>query len=239
MSPDLKHIIRKRGQTMSRRHLIWIATLMAAVACTTAVVNQAGAQAIPTSHWVGSVTCTVTTTSADSTISYTDQQTHTWSIWPFLISTQGAFTYYSTVWTVTGSGSKSDSISNIRLSWNTNGRGYGFFKFWVMGSDLQIQRGNSQLEDQGGILVTQTDSSKTPPTVTVYPASVWEQNFDTIIVPATTAHVVGSSMPTITGSVGYQQPGNSKSTKMCSWNLQYGPVLLQPPPGGIHLERPK
>jgi len=220
---------------MSRRHLIWIATLMAAVACTTAVVSQAGAQAIPTSHWVGSVTCTVTTTSADSTISYTDQQTHTWSIWPFLISTQGAFTYYSDVWTVTGSGSKSGgSNPNISLSWKTDGRGYGFFKFWVSGSDLNIARGNSQLEDQSGILVTQTNSGTIPPTVTFYPASVPEQNFDTITVPATTTHVVGSSTPTVTGSVGYQEPGASKHTQMCSWNLHYGPVLLQPPPGGIH-----
>jgi len=224
---------------MSRRHLIWIATLMAAVACTTAVVSRVDAQAIPTSHWVGSVTCTLTTMSADPNISYTDQQTHTWSIWPFLISTQGAFTYYSAIWTVTGSGSKSESGSQTSLSWKTDGRGYGFFKFWVSGSNLNIQKGNSQLEDQNGTMVTQTDSSKNPPAVTVYPAPVWEQDFATIIVPTTTTHVVGSSMPTVTGSVGYEQPGKSSSTETCSWNLQYGPVLLQPPPGGIHLVRPK
>jgi hypothetical protein len=223
---------------MSRRDLISIATVMAAVACTTALVSLAGAQAIPTSHWVGSVTCTITTTSTDPNVSYTDQQTHTWSIWPFLISTQGAFTYYSDVWTVTGSGSKSDG-STIRLGWKTDGKGYGFFKFWVLGTDLHIQKGNSQLEDHSGILVTQTDSGTNPPTVTVYPASVWEQDFGTIIVPATTTHVVDSSTPTISGSVGYQQPGKSAHTDVCSWNLQYGPVLLQPPPGGIHLERPK
>jgi len=207
---------------MSRHHLVRIIKFAAFIGCWTALLDG-NASSLPTSRWTGSASCTITTTNTG----YTEQQIHTWLIVPLLVATQGGSTFYSEIWTVTGTGSGSGS------NWIYNGRGYGTIEFRIdANGSLHIDRSSTQTNDPTGIIVT--PSSNKPFT---WEAFEWNSFPNQIIDPKSNqTHVQGMGPQTVNGSVGYQEPGGSTHTSNCSWDFNFGVVLLQPLPGP--LEKP-
>ena len=165
--------------------------------------------------WKGSATCTIKTINQD----YSDEQTHTWSLFPGLITTMGPFTYYASTWTVTGGGSNSTS------KWTYNGIGFGSIRFWKQ--TPIISPGNSQLRDNTGTYVT-------PKSGASFTVNVFEQALWVPITAQTPTDATGMSSPMIpsTATIGYQDPGgnNNMHTATCSWDFHFGPVQLIPLP---------
>ena len=117
--------------------------------------------------------------------------------------------------------------------WDIDGHGkayQGQIKFWVAAGKLHIARASSQQRDNSGIIVHPNSGN---PSV----ANIFEQDFPTtpgsvsIVAPAGTNHVFGSSTPQFTASIGYQQPGTGVMTmETCSWDFTFGPVILHKVP---------
>ncbi len=84
---------------------------------------------------------------------------------------------------------------------------------------------SNQLRDNTGITVRDA----TTPLVRTYAAPAYEWQFPAIVVAATQTDVVSAPMAVpVNGSVGFQQPGGSKTDAVCSWNFHYGPVEFGP-----------
>ena len=187
-----------------------IVTLVGTAGCVALLQGQSAHAQLPDPRWWGEVACTITTAGTN----YTDQEVDTWSIGPIpmFVSSQGATTNYSDTWTVTGSGSSADA------DWTIDGKANGVIGFRTDSNNmLHIALGNSQLRDNTGILVT-------PHSGNPYYYNAYEEQFAPIIVPATQTYVQGSSMPTVSGTVGFQQAKDATSTEVCSWNLHFGLV---------------
>lgn len=173
------------------------------------------AEGLPTSRWTGSVTCTVTTQGTDKNgNAYSDQQVHTWAIFPVLITSQGSFTFYSATWTVSGRGSVGP------LSWAYNGRVFNYIQFVDVNGDLHISTGPNVCDLTGTTVSDGTTDN------------ICEQQFSTIIVSGNPTHVQGT-VPVIVPAatkIGHAEPGGSTHMEACSWDFNYGIILLQPLP---------
>jgi hypothetical protein len=194
---------------ISSRHLA-----LALVAACTAALVVSNAQALPTTRWTGSVTCTLTTSGSR----YADQQVQTWNIMPGAVTPQGPSTFYTEDWTDSGTG------GNPSATWTTNGRGHGTIVFTVIASTgkLHIGLGSAATRDNTGTLVRPQGGAP-------YTAPAYEWAFPLIEVPANSTDVHGSSQPPVNGKVGFQEPADGKTTATCSWTLHFGAVVLQPP----------
>jgi hypothetical protein len=185
--------------------------------------------------WTGSASCTGTGSSSMKDPNYSGTETHTWTIIPWLIYTDGTHTYYAETWTATGSGSNSTN------SWTVNATGKdingqptpGYLWFRLSSGLLNISRFSTQQVDHTGSSGGLSADVGEPafPGPLVGPAS--NQSFGTIVADPTVLDSVKSPANGVTlktvGSSLSNEPGDATTSWTCTWDFEYAPHL-QPLP---------
>ena len=113
------------------------------------------------------------------------------------------------------------------VTWITNGHSGGGITFGTPGATVVMQLVSSATRDPAGLIVT--DSTTFPPRATYGAAYEWQFTPPAITALAGTTDIQAPAHAVpITGSIGWQRPGDATSSAMCSWHFYYGSSL--PPP---------
>ncbi|HZN98617.1 MAG TPA: hypothetical protein VFB61_12870, partial [Gemmatimonadales bacterium] len=186
--------------------------------------------------WAGWAQCNLTVLGQD----YVNQQTHTWALTGAAPKVEGDFRLFPATWTVVGQGSHRRDFGGGRTAvdrWTTNGQPMTApLSVWIRRSDYTIRFTirHSPLRSPGAATGTSTSHSITgtpPDQTTPISYEVYEWTFPAIdqVDPATTT-VVGSSTPSLTGSIAPGQPPSTTGSASCSWRFVRGGALASAPP---------
>jgi hypothetical protein len=195
--------------------------VLAAMGSTGAFFSTSAQALVLPPRWTGGISCMITT---NGPYSYHDQQTQSWTLcFNGAHSENGTTATYADQWSETGSGSK----NGVRWTINGHANGGGIaFRTDAQGH-LIIAMVSSALRDPLGITVTDASHS--------YSAPAYEWPFPAISVAAGQTDVMSPPVPVpVNGSVGFEEPGGSLSTALCSWHFQYGSITL----GGFPRHQP-
>jgi hypothetical protein len=242
---------------MSRHNLMRIATLATIAGCATALFGPTAlgqpdpswTQVPPpplfelqlqfpgTRTWVGSASCHVTAKSPMNNTNYSGDETHTWTIIPWVIYTNStnSMTYYAETWTATGTGTDGkqtwtvNATGKIKVGGNNYVPAPGYLQFWLPpnSSLLNIARFSSQQTDPSGA----TGGLSTQVWELPFPGPVSATNFQTIVAdPNIKDSVKGTSSMTNSGNILANEPGDGVNNWTCQWDFEYPPLHKQPLP---------
>jgi hypothetical protein len=167
--------------------------------------------AVPQQGWTGTATCQIDIRGP----SYMDSRTHTWTLVgpPTPV---GGGEEYRAVWSVVGSGSKSEASGSAQ--WTVMGGAEGRIKFWVRsGTTLVVSPVHTMLSMYEGIRGTQQLTGMAPVALA---AQAFEYAVPKIEVAVGSMAIAGSSNGPTTAPLGYMQPSSAQGTSACSWNFQ-------------------
>jgi hypothetical protein len=190
-----------------------------------------------TRTWVGSASCHVTATSPKNNTNYSGEETHTWTIIPWVIYTNNtkSMTFYAENWTATGSGKDGtrtwtvNATGKMKVGMNNYVPTPGYLHLWIPPNTglLNIARFSSQQTDPSG----STGGLST---------EVWEIDFPKgaqnpiVATPGIIDSVITTPAnpwtQTTNGAILSNEPGDGVNKWSCSWDFEYLPLHVQPLP---------
>ena len=178
------------------------------------------AQNTANATWTGSATCDLTVTGPSS---YSDTQTHKWTMTGAAPTHSGAFDYYPATWTVTGRGSfeRSQGTQTLRGQWERNASSANAqIAVIVRASDgaILIKSGHAQQHPVHGTQeVREGGKIKSSAKIDL---EAFEIAFPANQGAANATRISGQKSESPSGSFGPMQPGGSKVSVKCSWDFQ-------------------
>ena len=196
-----------------------------------ALGTPAFAQSPPTDQLSGWAQCVLNVRSP----SYSDQQTHTWTLTGGPPTTVGAFQVYAATWSVAGAGSlqRTNGATTDSATWTTTVPPMSApiqVRTRVSDGKLVINSAHSQLRLNGAAFGTEqlTTDGKTQSVPFVAPAYEWAVPLVEDVATATT--ISGSNSMNVSGAVGPRQGADAVVTALCSWSFGRGTTVAGPPP---------
>jgi hypothetical protein len=249
---------------MSRHNLMRIATLATIAGCATPLFgptalgqpDSSWTQVPPpslfelqlqfpgTRTWVGSASCHVTATSPKDNTSYSGDETHTWTIIPWVIytNTTKSMAFYAENWTATGTGGDGTRTWTVNATGKIKDAGGNYFPapgylaFWLPPNSglLNIARFSAGQTDPsgstGGLSASVGEIAFPGPVLPTNPSGS-DPVFQTIVAdPNIKDSVKGTSSNLTHGSILSNEPGDGVNNWTCQWDFEYPPLHVQPLP---------